>query len=167
MNHDVTMADPSRPTVRRVRLGRELRRLREAKGRTLATAAHKLRRNFSSIGKVERGEQGLTHAELLHMLDKYEPDKVLRQALIALRRDARQRGWWLDYQGRVARTLLDYISLENDARSTYSFEALHLPGLLQTEGYARAIIRATVPTPSVQRVDELVAVRMSRAGISI
>lgn len=163
MNDHVSMADAARPTVRRIRLGRELRRLRENKGWTLATAAHQLRRNFSSIGKVERGEQGLAHDELIHMLDTYGlPESDLRQALIALRRDAHKRGWWLDYRGRVEPTLLDYISLENDARAIYTFETLHFPGLFQTEAYARVTISSGVSDPPPERADDRVALRMAR-----
>jgi transcriptional regulator with XRE-family HTH domain len=160
------MADPLRPTVRRRRLGRELRRIREGRGLTLEAAARRLDRTFSSLSKIERGVQGLRHGELAFILDQYGvTGENLRQALLALRKDANKKGWWLDYKDRIEPSLLDYISLESDASAIRSFEALHLPGLLQTKDYARAIIGTGVPSLASRRLDELVSVRMARQQI--
>jgi transcriptional regulator with XRE-family HTH domain len=160
------MADPLRPTVRRRRLGRELRRLREDRGLTLEAAARRLDRTFSSLSKIERGMQGLRQGELAFILDQYGvTDEDLRQALFALRKDANKKGWWLDYKGVITPSLLDYISLEADATAIRSFEAIHLPGLLQTEDYARAIIEAGTSLGQPLDEETLVAVRMRRQKI--
>ncbi|MBC6470668.1 helix-turn-helix domain-containing protein [Actinomadura alba] len=157
------MADPLRPTVRRRRLGRELRRLREDRGLTLEAAARRLDRTFSSLSKIERGMQGLRQGELAFILDQYGVgDENLRRALLTLRKDANKKGWWLDYKGRIEPSLLDYISLESDASAIRTFEALHLPGLLQTTDYARAIIGSGVPGLTPRRVDELISIRTAR-----
>src|SRR3954447_22290546 len=121
------MAEALRPTVRRRRLGRELRRLREDRGLTLEAAARRLDRTFSSLSKIERGMQGLRQGELAFILDQYGvTDENLRQALLALRKDANKKGWWLDYKDRIEPSLLDYISLESDASAIRTFDALHL-----------------------------------------
>ncbi|MFG2006437.1 helix-turn-helix domain-containing protein [Spirillospora sp. NPDC048911] len=159
------MAVSPRPTVRRLRLGHELRRLRESSGMKLEAAARRLGRQASALSKIERGVQGLTHGELTFMLDAYAvTDEKLRHALITLRRDAAKKGWWLDYQDRIAPSLLDYISLEDDANAIRSFESQNVPGLLQTPEYARAMIKAN-PFISSQVVEEQVTIRMARKNI--
>jgi transcriptional regulator with XRE-family HTH domain len=162
----VAMADPPRPTVRRRRLGRELRRIRDDAGLTLEAAARRLDRTASSLSKIERGVQGLRHGELLFMLDTYGvTDDILRQALITLRRDANKKGWWHQYRDTLSPALLDLIGLESDARSIRIFDTLRIPGLLQTEEYARATFRGGISPPSVDELEAQVSARLTRQEI--
>lgn len=166
MDHGEPMGDPARVTIRRRRLGRELRRIREELGWTQAKAAHRTRRQPSSLAKIERAEQGLTHDELIELLDAYGvTDRKLRRDLALLRRDANKKGWWLDFKGRIEPSLLDYVSLESDAKQIHGYDGLHLPGLLQTEDYARSIIASSMQVLVPTRVEELVTLRMTRQEI--
>jgi transcriptional regulator with XRE-family HTH domain len=160
------MAEPLRPTVRRRRLGRELRRLREDRGLTLEAAARRLDRTFSSLSKIERGMQGLRQGELAFILDQYGvTGEDLRQALLALRKDANKKGWWQRYKDALSLSAMDFISLEADATAMRIFEALRIPGLLQTEDYVRTMIRAGTSPPHPDEQDALVAVRLTRQQI--
>lgn len=159
------MADSPRPTVRRRRLGRELRRIRDEGGLTLESAARRLERTASSLSKIERGVQGLRHGELVFMLDTYSvTDPDLRQTLISLRRSANQKGWWHQYR-EAAPELMDFISLETDASSIRVFETMRIPGLLQTEDYARAMFRGAISPSRPADMDAKVNIRMTRQNV--
>jgi transcriptional regulator with XRE-family HTH domain len=157
------MADSARLTVRRRRLGRELRRIREDLGWTQGRAAGRIGRAPSSLAKVERGEQGLTHDELIDILDAYKVrDPARRQFLTKLRRDAHKKGWWNSYKNMITPATMDLISLEDDATRLRTYQPLSPPGLLQIEAYIRAILAAHIPTPA--DVEEGVEVRLARQG---
>ncbi|MGI8330220.1 helix-turn-helix domain-containing protein [Actinomadura scrupuli] len=160
------MADSARLTVRRRRLGRELRRIREELGWTQAKAARLMDRPASSLAKIERAEQGLRQDELHAILDAYRvADPQLRRFLLTLRRDASKRGWWNRYKNTLSPATLDLISLEADAKVIRTFEALYLPGLLQTEAYMRAMLGVSVSGLRPSDQDEFVAVRLKRQEI--
>lgn len=135
------------PTLRRRRLSRRLRELREAKGYTSAhvtAEAKRLGKGRWSRGKLTRIENNewlrpsVTDVEAL--LDIYEvtdPDE--RAAYATLTKEARQAGWWVGYKDVLGAGA--YVGLELEAERIRTYEALVIPGLLQTEAYARAIIR--------------------------
>lgn len=163
---DAAMPESLRPTLRRRRLGRELRRIREERGWSLEAAAPRLGRTYSSLGKIERGEQGLTHGELVYVLDQYgATDPAFRESLLALRRDARKRGWWVRYQGTVSPALADLISLENDASRIRVVDGSRIPGFLQTEDYIRALLDVGVVPCEPDDIEMLVSMRLRRQEI--
>src|SRR5215467_14477500 len=117
------------PTVRRRRLGLELRRLREAAGVTIETVADRLECSSSKISRIERGHSGASPRDVRDMLDIYGVRGPIADDLIQVARDARLKGWWHLY-GTVLTSA--YVGLEAAASAIRTYEALAVPGLLQT-----------------------------------
>ena len=145
------------PTVRRLQLGRELRRLREVKSVTREAAAQELECDLSKISKFETGKLSLQAAEVRALLNLYgvtgdELDRIMELAREARRRNASRVPDW-------ART---YVGLEAEAAEIKNYETELVPGLLQTETYTRAVTRAADPTRSPAEVERLVATRNER-----
>jgi transcriptional regulator with XRE-family HTH domain len=160
------MGDTQRPTVRSRRLGMMLRAVREDRDLTLQQAARLLNRTSSSLSKLETGNRGIRRPALENMLDRYGlTGDTDREALFALARDAGKKGWWQRYEGTLSASTLDYISLEADATAIRNFELHLIPGLLQTEEYARAVITSEVSQGRFPDVDGLSAIRMRRQRI--
>ncbi|WP_326828844.1 helix-turn-helix domain-containing protein [Streptosporangium sp. NBC_01810] len=158
---------PPTPTVRLRRLGATLRRLREAANLTLEEAGAQLERSLSSLSKIENGRVRIPPRDLRVILDFYGVnEEPAREALLLLSRDARKRGWWQRYGDVLSPSYLDFISLEADAAEICTFETGLVPGLLQTQDYARAVIAAVPDTDGAARdVDQLLAVRMARQEV--
>ncbi|WP_306366247.1 helix-turn-helix transcriptional regulator [Nocardiopsis sp. CC223A] len=158
------------PTLRRRRLSRRLRELREAKGYTSAhvtAEAKRLGKGRWSRGKLTRIENNewlrpsVTDVEAL--LDIYEvTDPAEREAYARLTREARQAGWWVGYKDVLGAGT--YVGLELEAERIRTYEALVVPGLLQTEEYARAIIRGH-GVADESTVERRVEARMARKQI--
>ncbi|KWW99001.1 putative DNA-binding protein [Carbonactinospora thermoautotrophica] len=154
------------PTVRRRRLGAELRRLREAAGLTLEEAGEKLERDKSTISRIEKGASAVRAVDVRLMLEAYGvTDERTLETLMALARSGRKRGWWHTYADLISHAYSDLISLEEDASAVRSFQMGVIPGLLQTEDYARAVIEATQLPYAPDKIDALVEVRMARQRI--
>jgi transcriptional regulator with XRE-family HTH domain len=161
--HDADGEDcmPTRPgpTVQRRRLGLELRRLREAAGKTLQEVARALECSDSKVSRIETGQVSATPRDVRDMLELYEVPGDRRDALIQVARDARRKGWWQAYGDTPAMPL---IGLEVVADRIHQYEAMVVPGLLQTSDYARAMIRALHPEFPGSQVDRWVELRMTR-----
>jgi transcriptional regulator with XRE-family HTH domain len=137
------------PTVRRRRLGIELRRLREAKGLTIEQVAATLECSDSKISRIETGQVSATPRDVRDMLDIYGISGQPRDGLIQLAREARQQGWWHQQFGDLPIAAL--VGLEDAATSIRAYRDLAVPGWLQTEDYARAILEAIL----LDRPDEI------------
>jgi len=146
------------PTVRGRRLMRELTRLRQAQGLSLEVAAQRLDFSKSKLYRVENGRSRTTLDDLEDMLDLYAVRSPQREALVQLGRDARKRGWWTAYSDVFTGS---YVGLESEA-ARIQVNAHIVPGFLQTEDYARAVIAATRPTLEHSEVDRRVAARTAR-----
>lgn len=146
------------PTVRGRRLMRELTRLRQAQGLSLEVAAQRLDFSKSKLYRIENGRSRITLDDLEDMLDLYAVRSPRREALAQLGRDARKRGWWTAYSDVFTGS---YVGLESEA-SRIQVNAHIVPGFLQTEDYARAVIAATRPTLESGEVDRRVAARAAR-----
>ncbi|MEU8960065.1 helix-turn-helix transcriptional regulator [Streptomyces sp. NPDC048518] len=157
------MSEPSGPTVRRRRLGSELRGLRERVGFDQARAAEHLECSTSKISRLEKG-QGLAKAiEIRSLLDLYGvTEEAERDAVLKLHRTAGELGWWeqAEFEEVMPTGLGVYVGLEYDARSVQTWELGFVPGLLQTADYARAVLSA-VPR-SADEIERLVEVRNKR-----
>jgi transcriptional regulator with XRE-family HTH domain len=147
------------PTVRRRRLASELRRLREAAGLTIDEVGDKLECSASKISRIETGHVGVTPRDVRDMLELYPVDDDQREALVQLARDARKKGWWHAYNEVFTGA---FVGLESDASFLHAFQALLVPGLLQTEGYMRAIIRAIRPDHTDEVIERRVTARLTR-----
>jgi transcriptional regulator with XRE-family HTH domain len=159
---DAVEVDVSRgqgPTVRRRRLASELRRLREAADLTIDEVGEKLECSASKISRIETGHVGVTPRDVRDMLELYGVLGDDREALVQLSREARTRGWWHAYSEVFTGA---FVGLEADASSLRAFQALLVPGLLQTEEYARAVIRAMRPDADDAEVERRVVARLAR-----
>ncbi|MCK2222020.1 helix-turn-helix domain-containing protein (plasmid) [Actinomadura sp. ATCC 31491] len=159
---EILMAERG-PTVRRRRLAGELRRLRERSEMTIDAAAERLGWSTAKVSRIETARTGITAPDLTTMLDLYAVGEDRRVALHALARAARKRGWWDAYADSTPSDYATYIELEAETASMRAFDPLVVNGLLQTEDYAREIIRAALmalsPPAEIQR---RVEVRMTR-----
>ncbi|HLL34152.1 MAG TPA: helix-turn-helix transcriptional regulator [Streptomyces sp.] len=151
------------PTVRKRKLGAELRRFREAAGLKLDDVAARTSMPASKISRVELARLGIKPDDLNALLDLYgvdDPQK--REALHSLARHGSVRGWWQTYRGIISPDYYDLISMEATAQRMRAFEASLVPGLFQTAAYARKTISAINMTSTEAEVDALVEVRMAR-----
>lgn len=159
------MSEATLSTTRRRKIGRVLRRLREESGYTLKTAGAHLERSPSSLSQIENGVQWLRLRDLGFILDRYNVPTDLRAALMTLAEQDRQPGWWDAYRDLVSPEALDRVSLEYDASRIITTETTFIPGLLQTESYARAVNSTRVPVRPTDAVERYVAFRLARQGI--
>jgi len=161
------MTVPGSPTVRRRRLAAELREIRESKGKSGDAVAAALRWSPSKISRYERAKTGLQPREVERLLDYYEITGPRRDLLLALAADATQKGWWEDYGDSLSFDYQQFIGLEDEASAIAVWHIDVLPGLFQTEAYARHIIgtysQIEPVTPGM--IDRLVKVRMRRQEI--
>ncbi|WP_149257205.1 helix-turn-helix transcriptional regulator [Actinomadura sp. K4S16] len=159
------MSESTLSTTRRRKIGRVLRRLREESGYTLKTAGGHLERSASSLSQIENGVQWLRLRDLGFILDRYAVPAPLRAALMTLAEQDRRPGWWDAYKDLAAPEALDRVSLEHDASRIITTETTFIPGLLQTESYARAVIRGLTPQYASTTLERYVEFRLARQNI--
>lgn len=156
------MTERRSPTVRRRRLGYELRRLREKAGLTIDDVAGQMDCSASKISRIETGHSGVTPRDVRKLLDIYEVVGPEGDELVQIARDARQKGWWHPYS-RVLTSA--FVGLEAEASAIQAYEQQVVPGLLQTAEYARAMMRAARPDIDDDEVERRVHVRMRRQSL--
>jgi transcriptional regulator with XRE-family HTH domain len=150
-------------TVRSRRLGLELKELRERRGVKPEQVAERLGCARSKISRYENGKSGVRKPELEILLDFFDVrDQRLREALFALARTRRTRGWWQDYEGSLGHEFLELIKTEAEADNLRSFENHTFPGLCQSKSYAEALIRGAGLVRSPEDVDRFVDIRLQR-----
>jgi transcriptional regulator with XRE-family HTH domain len=150
------------PTVRRRRLALELRRLREAARLTCEEVAERLECSASKISRVETGRVSVSPRDVRDMLEIYGVPEQQRDSLVQLARESRQKGWWHAYGDSVQPQFATYLGLESAAAEIKTYEVNLIPGLLQTEEYARAVVTASMVNSSRSDVERRVALRMER-----
>ncbi|MFF5565989.1 helix-turn-helix domain-containing protein [Streptomyces sp. NPDC012623] len=154
------MASNVNPTVRRRRLGQELRRLRELKGMTAEEVAERLLVSQSKISRLENGRRSISQRDVRDLCGVYEvEDTRIVDSLMQMAKDSRQQGWWHAF-GDIPYSV--YIGLETDAASLRVYEPQVVPGLLQTRSYAEALINGALPESAVPDVEKRVGVRLRR-----
>ncbi|GHJ39134.1 helix-turn-helix transcriptional regulator [Streptomyces sp. TS71-3] len=157
------------PTVRRRRLGAELRGLRLGAGLTSGAAAALVGWHQSKVSRVETGRSGVRPGDLRLLLDAYgvtnPGQRQLLSALAGSEHDGGRHDWWHAYRGLLPPAYRDFISLEAQARRVRTLETSVVPGLLQTPDYARAVTRAALGAAPDDRVDALVEVRLARQEV--
>jgi transcriptional regulator with XRE-family HTH domain len=152
------------PTARRVQLGAQLRQLREASGLSRAAAGEAIRSSESKISRLELGRVGFKQRDLIDLLALYGvKDEAEHDRLVAMGRDANAPGWWRSYADVLAPWFQNYLDLEQGAELIRTYEVQFVPGLLQTEEYARAVINLGHGTSSREDVERRVDLRMARA----
>jgi transcriptional regulator with XRE-family HTH domain len=151
------------PTIQRRRLAAELRLLRDRSQLTLEEVAQKLHWSVAKISRIETAVVGISSKDLGQLLDMYSVEGERRTALLSKTRTARTRGWWDAYAEFVPSDYIDYIELEAQLSGMRSYDANVIHGLMQTEAYAREIIRgATMGLSSPAEIDRRVEVRLTR-----
>ncbi|MFE9244941.1 helix-turn-helix domain-containing protein [Nocardiopsis sp. NPDC006938] len=149
-------------TLRMRRLAAELRRLRESAGLSREDVTAATRINGSTLYRVESA-QARPQLRTLHTLcDLYGVDEAEREELLALTKDSGKQGWLETYPSELPTEYTNYILFESEARTIRNYESLFVPGLLQTEDYARAVIRGTVPLATDEQVEDRVRARLQR-----
>ncbi|KOG90177.1 helix-turn-helix domain-containing protein [Streptomyces varsoviensis] len=150
------------PTARQERLGTELRKLREAAGMTAREAAGLLGTNPIQMSQMESGRAGISEERLRRLASHYAcADGQLIDALAAMATE-RGRGWWEEYRGVLPPAFLDLAELEHHATFLRDLNIVHVPGILQTESYARAVFSYNVPELPASELEPRVAHRMRR-----
>jgi transcriptional regulator with XRE-family HTH domain len=153
------------PTVRLRRLAAELRRLRSAASLSREDTSEQTGINSATLCRIETARARPQMRTLIALLNLYHVDQAQRDYLIALCREASTQGWLRPYHADLREEYTAYISFENDAQSIRNYESLFVPGLLQTEDYARAVIRGVLPMASKQEIEDRVQARMERQQV--
>ncbi len=141
------------PTALRILLGSQLRRLREGRGISAQAAARAIRGSESKISRIELGRNAVREIDVADLLTLYGvSDAAEREQLLALASQANQPGWWYRYNDILPTWFQAYIGLEEAAESIRVYEAQFVPGLLQTEGYAAAVLAlGDIPADEMER----------------
>ncbi|MDQ0387716.1 transcriptional regulator with XRE-family HTH domain [Streptomyces sp. DSM 42143] len=150
------------PTARQLRLAVELRRLREAAGLTARQAATMLGVSNVQISQIEAGLSGVSEQRLRRLASHYAcTDDELVDALVEMATD-RTKGWWEEYRGLLPTPFLDLAELDHHATYVQDVAILHVPGLLQTANYARAVFSSRIPELTSEELDLRVRHRLTR-----
>jgi transcriptional regulator with XRE-family HTH domain len=160
----VTTSSPQNgPTVVRIVLGTQLRRLREAAGISREKAGEHIRASHAKISRLELGRVGFKERDLEDLLTLYGvSDAAERAALLDLVKPANARGWWQQDGDLLPSWFEMYLRLEQEASYIRTFQVQFVPGLLQSEDYARRVILAGHGAESTFEVDRRVRLRMNR-----
>src|SRR5579859_2081871 len=153
------------PTLRARRLALELLRRREAAGLTREEAARQLEWSTSTIFRIETGRSRPQPGNVRVLLDLYGVSGTERDGLIQLARDSRQAGWWHSFRDVLPNPYEVYIGLEAGAEVIRNFEPIVVPGLLQTQDYARNALRSGPRELDQEEVERRLEVRMERQRI--
>lgn len=159
------MADRRSPSVRARQLAAELRRLRDAATLTGEEAAGQLGWSPSKISRIETGQTAPGATDLRRLLDLYEVSGTQRGRLEQLGLSAGQRGWWDAYADTLGPEYTALIALEAEAESVRWYSPMLVPGLLQTERYAREVIRSGLLIAPPGEVERRVQVKMTRQRV--
>jgi transcriptional regulator with XRE-family HTH domain len=144
-------------------LGGQLRRLREDRDISREQAGEAIRGSESKISRLELGRVSLKERDVADLLLLYGvTDTGEREAFLELVRESNQPGWWHRYNDLLPRWFQDYVGLEESASRIQTYELTFVPGLVQTEAYARAVVRRGLPDASTDEVERRVGLRMRR-----
>ncbi len=151
------------PAVHRRRLRSELRKLREAAGLTQRDVARAMEWSLSKLIRIETGAVSITTNDLKALLQHYavtDPGQVTQ--LLDIARFSREKSWWNIYRDVAEPAYINFLGYEHSASIIRNFEPLLVPGLLQTEEYARELLQYIRGPKDPKRIDALVALRMER-----
>ncbi|ROO91315.1 helix-turn-helix protein [Actinocorallia herbida] len=145
--------------TRRIQLGGRLRRLREAGGITRADAGYAIRSSESKISRMELGRVGFKERDIADLLTLYGvTDEAQRLPILELAAEANRPGWWQEYSDLIPPWMTTYLGLEEAASLLRVFAPQFVPDLLQTEDYARALLRVSHPKASEAELEARVTV---------
>ncbi|MDJ1131143.1 helix-turn-helix domain-containing protein [Streptomyces iconiensis] len=154
------------PTILRIVLGTQLRRLREEHGITREAAGDAIRGSHAKISRLELGRVGCKERDVADLLTLYEVlDPEEREEYLTLARQAGSPGWWQKYSDVMSPWFDRLIGLEEAASVIRTYEVQFVPGLLQTPEYAREVIRLGHPRDDESRAERRTSLRMARQSI--
>ncbi|MEU8583854.1 helix-turn-helix domain-containing protein [Streptomyces abikoensis] len=139
------MPPRSNPTARQARLGAELRKLREAAGLSAREAGALLGGGAAQISHIEAGRWGVSADRIRQLASYYKASNVRLINELCAMTDERVRGWWEQYRGLLTPGFLDVSELEHHARALHLLQITYVPGIFQTEDYARALFEGSIP----------------------
>ncbi|MDX2850804.1 helix-turn-helix domain-containing protein [Actinacidiphila glaucinigra] len=153
------------PTVLRVILGKRLHDLREKAGCSYERAARELDVTHATVRRMEKAEVGLRIPYVEKLLALYGVDAAEAATFIDLARQGNRPGWWHRYRDVLPSWFSAFVSLEGEAAIIRAYEPHYVPGLLQTEDYARSVLRAGRPGATTEELERLVALRRERQAL--
>ena len=161
------MSATSSPTVKRRRLAAELHACREQAGLTIDDVALRLEWSAAKISRIENARVRVLPRDVKHLLRIYriKEDSPDWDVLVTLARESHQKGWWHPYGDAMGESFRTYVGLEAAAATLRTYESECVPGLLQTEDYAGAIIRSALSAWTDEDISKNVAVRMGRQSL--
>lgn len=163
---DMFSAQAGGPTVLRMVLGGQMRRLRQASGISLEAAGLVIRGSGSKISRIERGRVSCKQRDIADLLTLYGiHGEQERAVMLQLAQEANTPGWWHRYSDVLPDWFESYVGLEEAASRIRTYEIQFVPGLLQTEGYARTVIERGNPEATGQEIEERVDLRMTRQAV--
>lgn len=156
---------PNWPTLRRRRLARELSNLRESIDMTIEEAAASAGISPSHLSRVERALVGVRAPAVRALLETYGANASTTAHLLEVAQASTQRGWWHRYAGSIPDEYATYIGFESDAARIWNFELISIPGLIQTEGYTRALFHGGVARLAEEEIERRIEVRVRRQAL--
>lgn len=160
------LQSPGGPTVRRIALGAQLRRLREANGITREAAGDAIRGSHTKISRMELGRVGFKKRDVADLLTLYGvTDEQDRAGYLAMVQQANTPGWWHQYTDLLPSWFETYLGLEQASSVIRTYEPQFVPGLLQTEDCARAVIALGYPARPPEEIERRVALRLARQTV--
>jgi transcriptional regulator with XRE-family HTH domain len=157
---------PTEATVLRMLLGAQLRRLREAEGISPEQAGYQIRASRSKISRMETGRVGFKLRDVEDLLSLYGvTDGQQRSEVLALARQTSAPNWWAKYGDILPAWFETYLGLESAALTIRTFEVQFVPGLFQTEDYARAVTRLGHHSATADEIERRVALRIKRQDV--
>jgi transcriptional regulator with XRE-family HTH domain len=164
MTTDEAVTEPiGGPTARRMVLGGQLRRLREAAGISREDAGYSIRASASKISRLELGRVGFKRRDVTDLLSLYGvSDQAERDAFVVMAGESNQPGWWHPFGDVMPAWFADYVGLEESASRLQTYEIYFVPGLLQTARYARAVFRQGRPESDDEEIERRTSLRLRR-----
>jgi transcriptional regulator with XRE-family HTH domain len=154
------------PTVLRMVLGKRLQHLREKAGLSFEQAGRTLDVTHATIRRMEKAEVGLKIPYVEKLLITYgvsAPEEI--GGFLSLCREANRPGWWHNFRDVLPEWFSAFVSLEGEAAVIRAYEPHYVPGLLQTSGYANAVLRAGMPNAPAEEIERLVTLRTERQAL--
>ncbi|MFE2991211.1 helix-turn-helix domain-containing protein [Streptomyces sp. NPDC059262] len=164
----MSAGESSGSVVRRILLGSQLRRLRESRGITREAAGYSIRASESKISRMELGRVSFKARDVEDLLTLYGvADEAERGALLSLVKEANVAGWWHTYSDVLPGWFPTYVGLEGAASLIRAYEVQFVHGLLQTEGYAHAVVARGMKGAPKADIDRRVALRLERQKLLV
>ncbi|UIX34307.1 helix-turn-helix domain-containing protein [Streptomyces sp. GQFP] len=158
-------APRSAPTVLQMVLGRRLQELRRTTGLSAQDVGGRLHVAHTTVTRMEQARVTLKWATVKAMLELYEVSQAEMEEFLTLTVKANEHGWWQSYRDALPSWFAVHVSLETSATQIRGYEPHVVPGLLQTEGYARDVLRLNRPRPTPDELKRRVALRMERQAL--